>query len=85
MCDAGFGICRAKEGTDPSLVANRVAFIEKTPRVRIRGYWGGPDDPVARSEDWKSWAEGSKGDGPTDESSRDWCDKMLVLLGYELG
>lgn len=78
---SGCGAFRARAGTDGSNVRDRLAFIEKTPRVRIRYPWANLD-PL---EDWKNWAEGPKGDGPEDQDSRDWCDKMLRLLGYDLG
>lgn len=72
------GACRVLEGKDPEVIANRVAFIEKTPRVRIR-------DERYQKEDWLNWAARDwKGDGPDDEDSRKWCDDMLLLLGYEL-
>lgn len=71
---------RCIEGTNPEIIANRVAFIEKTPRVR-----------VARAEsefdDWKGWHEGPKGCGQECgryAPSREWCDEQLKLLGYEL-
>lgn len=61
-------------------VSARVAFIEKTPRVRIR-----PDNEMYGINDCYNWAERPfKGDGPEDQESRDWCDSMLVLLGYEI-
>jgi hypothetical protein len=82
ICCEG-GAYRALVNTDGSLPENRVAFIEKTPRVRvrnmIRGYGG--DFP-----DWLNWAERPySGPGPDDEDSRRWCDAMLLMLGYELG
>lgn len=61
--------------TDPEVVANRVAFIEKTPRVRIRRHWNDNQYP-----DWLNWCEGPGGEGPKDEESRAWCDKMLAAL-----
>lgn len=74
----GCGATRAILGKDPDLIENRVAFIEKTPRVRIR------DMRFAPGSDYLNWASGFRGDGPNDEESREWCDKMLALLGYEL-
>jgi hypothetical protein len=56
-------------GTDPEVVKNRVAFIEKTPRVLING----------------EWVSGNKGSGQECgryQPSRDWCDEQLKALGY---
>lgn len=71
---------RCIEGTDPEVVANRVAFIEKTPRVRVAR----AESP---SNDWQGWHEGPK--GCSEEygryaPSREWCDEQLKMLGYEL-
>ncbi len=85
----GYCATRVLEGTDPAIVANRIAFIEKTPRVRIRRQ--GTTSP---SLDWLNWAEGPKGAGGRLEidgetiygfypPSRKWCDDMLRLLGYQ--
>lgn len=80
-------------GKDPEVIANRVAFIEKTPRVRIRAdhlgvYRWVYDDGTAHEErqwpEFLNWCEGDKGSGPEDEESRAWCDRMLVALGYTL-
>lgn len=65
-------------GTDENLIENRVAFIEKTPRVRIGAF-------TDRDSDWKNWEQGSKGCGPDygeDPVSREWCDTRLRELGY---
>lgn len=71
------GAYRAIEGRDAGDPGNRVAFIEKTPRVRIRS-----KDIV---HDGYNWAERPyKGTGPRDPESRVWCDMMLVMFGYEL-
>ena len=35
----GYCATRVLKGTDPNEVNNRVAFIEKTPRVKIGNYW----------------------------------------------
>lgn len=68
-------------GTDPEQIENRVAFIEKTPRVRVLPYNG----------DWlydfKNWKEGPKGCAPEYgmyQPSRDWCDQQLLTMGYIL-
>lgn len=65
--------------TDPNVVANRVAYIEKTPRVRVR--------PFTEQDDFLNWQQGPKGSGDEYglyQPSRDWCDNRLIQLGYEL-
>ena len=80
-------------GTAQSNPENRVAFIEKTPRVRIRAAYLGTrrgtfedgGEYVERQwEDFLNWCEGYKGDGPDDKESRAWCDGMLRALGYKV-
>jgi hypothetical protein len=74
--------CAARiiEGGHIDKVEDRVAFIEKTPRVRVRDNEYGSDYP-----DFLNWAERPfKGNYGGDPESRKWCDQMLVLLGYEL-
>lgn len=71
---------RIIDGSDPEIIANRVAFIEKTPRVRIAPFtdW---------ATDYTNWSPGPKGDGQLcgrDLKSRAWCDHQLILLGYTL-
>ena len=68
---------RVIEGTDPSIVGNRVAFIEKTPRVLINGTWlGGPKG-----------SGGAGGEDPRKElygfypPSRKWADDLLLAAG----
>lgn len=84
------GYCAARiiEGGDIDAVADRVAFIEKSPRVRTAPYstfWA----------DGKKWEVGPKGCGGNIEEngetiygyyqpSRDWCDEQLIEMGYEL-
>lgn len=68
---------RVIAGSDPSIIANRVAFIEKTPRVRV--------GPWEEFECGKNWFEGPKGCAPEYgkyQPSRDWCDEQLLQLGY---
>jgi hypothetical protein len=68
--------------TDPSVLANRVAFIEKTPRVRVAPF------NKDCEYDWKNWKEGPKGTAPEYgryQPSRDWCDQQLLEMGYILG
>ncbi len=76
-----FCATRVIEGTDPADIGNRIAFIEKTPRVLMEGKWvygpkgcGGPNgtDP----------AEGRYGFDP---SSREWADNTLRKQGAILG
>lgn len=75
----GHVVCayRVIAGSDGSL-PHRVAFIEKTPRVRVGDFFGEDYD----NKRWES--RGWKGDGPCDTNSRDWCDAKLRLLGYIL-
>ena len=74
------GAYRAYDGTCGYNNDNRVAFIGKTPRVRVRNAnWVSENYP-----DHINWVERPvNGDGPDDEESRKWCDDMLKLLGYE--
>lgn len=80
-------------GTDPDKVCNRVAFIEKTPRVRDRS-WNALDSD---RQDHLNWISGPKGTGCSsdedpeekqaygfDPESRNWCDKQLAEFGYIL-
>jgi hypothetical protein len=68
---------RCIEGTDINVVANRVAFIEKTPRVRARAF-------TDSASDFKNWHPGTKGDGGWDAESQAWCDDLLRKSGYVL-
>jgi hypothetical protein len=99
---------RLRAGT-PDEPANRVAFIEKTPRVQVpaervtdqRERWGsrvgtfvldGTAHKAYQALDGAWWVEGDKGSGGQfpedgrvygwDPESRQWCDDMLVALGY---
>lgn len=76
---------RFLEGGDPLSARDRVAFVEKTPRVRVR--------PHARDgDDFKNWECGPRGDAGRpaaggyeyDAGSQAWCDARLVQLGYVL-
>lgn len=68
---------RFLEGTDLNVVDNRVAFIEKTPRVRFL--------PASLlSEDWLNWHQGWKGDDGWDEVAQGWCDTHLLAMGYDV-
>lgn len=85
----GYCAMRCIEGTDSTKIENRVAFIEKTPRIRITPWTG---DMLT---DWKSWLEGPKGSGGGEPSkdltygfdpcSRAWCDEQLIARGFILG
>ena len=80
---------RTLEGANPDDISTRVAFIEKTPRVRI-----GPFKD--RDSDYLNWEEGPKGPGGPDGDdpanklyghyppSREWCDQRLKELGYDV-
>lgn len=85
------GCCAVRiiEGSNIGDVANRVAFIEKTPRVRTAPY------STSRAEQgkWKHGPKGcggSDGDNPENEiygffpPSREWCDEQLIKMGYEI-
>jgi len=92
--ECGCGAYRSLAGKDGNEIANRVAFIEKTPRVRIRDYhlgterdWDDAGNIVAETRRWPEhldWYCGYKGSGPDDPESREWCDRILVAMGYEL-
>jgi len=89
----GFCAMRIVKGGNPDNIADRVAFIEKTPRVRVAPFNGAPD---GLSEPGSSWKYGPKGSGGPDGKnpnnqlygfhppSRAWCDAELIKLGYEL-
>lgn len=67
---------RVLKGSDSSKVENRVAFIEKTPRIRISSF-------TDEDNDFKNWKFGDKGsDYGFDEASRKWCDDELLKIGY---
>jgi len=66
-------------GSDPDKVENRVAFIEKTPRVRVSPY-------RVCTEDFRNWVlvGSSSSECGKDADSRALCDKVLVAMGYTL-
>lgn len=67
-------------GGDPMKIADRVAFIEKTPRIRTNKF-------TTHRGDFENWSEGPDGHAPEygkHEESRDWCDRELVRRGYVL-
>ncbi len=66
--------CANSESTD---VPNRVAYIEITPRVRVKPFTNIVDD-------WMNWEYGPKGCGGECGEygpSREWCDIKLMELG----
>lgn len=74
----GYCATRVFYGTDYELVENRVAFIEKTPRIRTSKY-------TTDDEDGKKWSYdhgGGSSECGLDEESRQWCDDELIKLGY---
>lgn len=85
---AGYCATRCIEGTDSTKIENRVAFIEKTPRIRIAP-WTNMDT------DFRNWHVGPKGSGGGEPSedltygfdprSRAWCDEQLTARGFILG
>jgi hypothetical protein len=87
----GYCATRIIDGGDVKNVADRVAFIEKTPRVRIQSTTIGAEEP----REFNNWEYGPKGSGGCGnpkvnnlygfyQPSRDWCDKRLKELGYEI-
>jgi hypothetical protein len=75
---------RVLEGQDPAVIKNRVAFIEKTPRVRLRSRQYSPEinEYSCAATDKDAWLFRHKCDPET--VGQVWCDAMLMLLGYEL-
>jgi hypothetical protein len=85
----GYCAARILEGGDIDNDADRVAFIEKTPRVRTAPY-------STEEAEQNKWPQGEKGRGgcdgenPSNElygfypPSRKWCDRQLRKMGYEL-
>lgn len=82
------GYCATRYIKDKlNTLENRVAFIEKTPRVRTK--------PFTEYNDFQNWVCGVKGQGGSfdanheeegnygfDQESRDWCDARLREMGY---
>jgi hypothetical protein len=77
------GYCATKVlvGTDPNKVENRVAFIEKTPRIKIGEEWVQGDKGSGGAYTYNHEELGQYG---FDLDSRKWCDEELLKLGYEL-
>lgn len=88
---------RVMKGADPEVVENRVAFIEKSPRVKTRNVCittKGKLSCIGLDRNESAWIYGDCGTGGSgdheemeqygfDPESRKWCDDMLKLLGYE--
>ncbi len=91
---------RTLADADPLDVTKRVAFIEKTPRVRVFASdyaWQSKDSiHAANVADRDAWLYGPKGSGGSDghlperqlygydPRSREWADALLRALGYTL-
>lgn len=70
---------RVIEGGDGSL-PTRVAFIGKSPRVRVGHHQNDADD-------WKNWHGGSglrSSEFGRSAKSRAWCDRELKKMGFTL-
>lgn len=74
---------RAVEHTNINNIKNRVALIEKTPRIR-EDYLGVNTNGCREWTEHLNWCCGDKGDGREDIESRDRRDFMLIALGYKL-
>lgn len=80
---------RVYEGTDFNDPINRVAFIEKTPRIRLTPY-------INDKKEYTNWFHGNKGNSGADghipenqlygydPDSREFCDWLLERIGYKL-
>jgi hypothetical protein len=82
------GYCATKIIKDGNVdnIQDRVAFIEKTPRVRVDKYKYAVENKdgigaVCTQRD--AWICGVKRDNGLNKESREWCDTMLQLLGWE--
>lgn len=84
---------RVKKDGDPNNVRDRVAFVEKTPRVRVPEYGGCSayvqvdGDSVHGSDvEVEVWIYGGNyrsSEYGHNEEGRNWCDRMLKALEYE--
>lgn len=85
----GYCSTRIKINGHVNNIADRVAFIEKTPRVRVCKYRYAIEDKSgigAIGQDRDAWIYGDKGCAPEYgeyEPSREWCDNMLKILGWK--
>ena len=85
----GYCAMRIIEHANPDDISMRVAFIEKTPRIRISPFTNSSTDHI-------NWSQGPKGSGCSagdeereqaygfDPESRAWCDMMLMAAGYDV-
>lgn len=89
----GYCAARIVEGGDVNKTADRVAFIEKTPRVRMKPFDGEAGSLFESNDNWHCGPKGcggADGDNPDNElygfypPSREWCDNALRKMGYEL-
>lgn len=93
IIEDGYCAFRCINNTNPDDVANRVAYIEKTPRIRVKSAKIEMGSVIEPNDNWLCGPKGSGGaDGcdPANElyghdpSSRMWCDLQLLELGYTL-
>lgn len=93
LVEDGYCAMRIIEGGDRENIGDRVAFIEKTPRVRVAPFDGDTGSCIESDNNWMQGPKGcggSDGEDPSNElygfypPSRNWCDAQLVKLGYEL-
>jgi len=61
-------------GGNPKSLEDRVAFCEKSPRIRVAPF-------TTHSEESDKWKFGPKG-GYDDAENLEWCDIELKKLGY---
>ena len=84
---------RILKGGDPEKVSDRVAFIEKTPRVRVspasgsQAYVEVNGDSIHSSdtnvEVWIYGGNHRSSEYGHNEDAREWCDQILKTLGHE--
>ena len=75
----GFCSMRVLLDQEPTL-ENRVAFIEKTPRVRVQPF-------TTNDAETTKWSYGYKGEPYAHDQHREeraWCDQQLLNMGYTL-
>ncbi|MDR6218896.1 hypothetical protein [Deinococcus soli (ex Cha et al. 2016)] len=77
-------------GADPDELSTRVAFIEKTPRVRFQALLPG-ENLIHDAPNWRSGPKGTSSHDPEgdqaygfDPESRAWCDEQLRAMGATL-
>lgn len=85
----GYCLCRIVKDGDPLKVKDRVAFMEKSMRVRVKSYnfsiESSPEGGAysTKADAWLSSGRGSVYDAEfndVDEESFEWANKMLELL-----